>query len=155
MRDGEKGPVAIEMVTCRVQTRMERKRTRPEEWLVITRRPVTDDRTLEARASRDATDYDARYRYHYYLTPSDGCGVAFQEPSVEELARVITAGACIESSCKRGKGEVGMDEYQVRTWHGWHHHMALSLMALWFLIGETHRGQQWTPALPLPQALSS
>jgi hypothetical protein len=44
-----------------------------------------------------------------------------------------------------------MDEYQVRTWQGWHHHMALSLMAMWFLIGETHRGQQWTPALTLPQ----
>ena len=29
--------------------------------------------------------------------------------------------------------------------------MALSLLAVWFLIGETHRGQQWTPALPLPQ----
>ena len=44
-----------------------------------------------------------------------------------------------------------MDEYQVRTWQGWHHHMALSLMAVWFLIGETHRGQQLTPALTLPQ----
>jgi hypothetical protein len=39
----------------------------------------------------------------------------------------------------------------VRTWQGWHHHMALSLMAVWFLLGETHRGQQWTPALTLPQ----
>jgi hypothetical protein len=29
--------------------------------------------------------------------------------------------------------------------------MALSLMAVWFLIGETHRGQQYTPALTLPQ----
>jgi hypothetical protein len=28
--------------------------------------------------------------------------------------------------------------------------MALSLMALWFLSGETHRGQQLTPALTLP-----
>jgi hypothetical protein len=46
---------------------------------------------------------------------------------------------------------VGMDEYQVRTWEGWHHHMALTLMAVWFLIGETHRGQQFTPALTLPQ----
>jgi hypothetical protein len=44
-----------------------------------------------------------------------------------------------------------MDEYQVRTWHGWHHHIALSLLAVWFLIGETHRGQQLTPALTLPQ----
>jgi hypothetical protein len=63
---------------------------------------------------------------------------------------VIKAGACIEASFQRGKGEVGMDAYQVRTWQGWHHHMALSLMAVWFLIGETHRGQQWTPALTLP-----
>ena len=44
-----------------------------------------------------------------------------------------------------------MDEYQVRTWEGWHHHMALTLIAVWFLIGATHRGQQWTPALTLPQ----
>jgi len=29
--------------------------------------------------------------------------------------------------------------------------MALSLIAVWFLLGETHRGQQLTPALPLPQ----
>jgi len=151
VRDGEKGPVAIEIVTRRVQTRIARKHTGPEEWLVITRRPLTVERTLEPRASRDATDHDARYRYHYYLTPSAGCGVAFKEPSLGELARVIKAGACIEASFKRGKGEVGMDEYQVRTWQGWHHHMALSLMAVWFLIGETHRGQQLTPALTLPQ----
>ena len=45
-----------------------------------------------------------------------------------------------------------MDEYQVRTWQGWHHHMALSLIAVWFLIGETPQGQQLTPALTLPQA---
>ena len=46
-----------------------------------------------------------------------------------------------------------MDAYQeeVRTWQGWHHHMALSLMVVGFLIGETHRGQQLTPALTLPQ----
>jgi len=151
VRDGEKGPVAIEMVTRRVQTRIERKRTGPEEWLVVTRRPLADDRTLEPRASRDATDQDACYRYQYYLTPTAGSKVPFKEPSLGELARVIKAGACIEASFKRGKGEVGMDEYQVRTWQGWHHHMALSLMAMWFLIGETHRGQQVTPALTLPQ----
>jgi SRSO17 transposase len=151
VRDGEKGPIAIEMVKRLVQTRMERKRSGPQEWLVITRRPLTDDHPLESRASRDATDHDTRYRYHYYLTPTHGAGVAFQEPSVEDLARVIKAGTCIEASFKRGKGEVGMDEYQVRTWHGWHHHMALSLMAVWFLIGETHQGQQLAPALTLPQ----
>ena len=29
--------------------------------------------------------------------------------------------------------------------------MTLSLIAVWFLIGETHRGQQVSPALTLPQ----
>ena len=77
--------------------------------------------------------------------------MAFNEPSLAELARVIKAGAYIEVSLKRGTSEVGMDEYQVRLWPGWHHHMALSLMAVWFLIGETHQGQQVTPALTLPQ----
>ena len=89
----------------RVQTRMERKRTGPAEWLVITRRPLTDERTLEARASRDATDHDARYRYHYYLTPTHGAAMPCPEPSLAELVRVIKAGACIEiyQSCNLHK----------------------------------------------------
>jgi SRSO17 transposase len=151
VRDGEKGPVEIEMVKRRVQTRLERKRMGPQEWLVVTRRPLADAETLEARASRDATDQDAHYRYHYYLTPTQTPESELAEPSLTELARVIKAGLCIEASFKRGKGEVGMDEYQVRTWEGWHHHMALSLISVWFLIGETQRGQQLTPALTLPQ----
>jgi SRSO17 transposase len=151
VRDGEKGPVDIELVKRRVQTRIERKRTGPQAWLVITRRPLAASRTLEPKASPDATDQDTCYRYQYYLTPTAGSGMAFEEPSLGELARVIKAGACIEASFQRGKGEVGMDAYQVRTWPGWHHHMALSLLAVWFLITETHRGQSLTPALTLPQ----
>jgi hypothetical protein len=151
VRDGEKGPVEIEMVRRRVQTRIERKRTGPEEWLVVTRRPLADDRTSETQASRDAGDQDTRYCYHYYLTPTQTPASELEKPSLAELARVIKAGSCIEASFKRGKSEAGMDEYQVRTWEGWHHHMALTLMAIWFLIGETHRGQQLTPALTLPQ----
>jgi hypothetical protein len=143
--------VEIEMVKRRVQTRLERKRTGPEEWLVVTRRPLSDTSTLEPQTSPDATDQDVRYRYRYYLSPTGVSAVELAAPSLAELARVIKAGACIEASFKRGKGETGMDEYQVRTWQGWHHHMALSLISVWFLIGETHRGQQLTPALTLPQ----
>jgi hypothetical protein len=106
---------------------------------------------LKGQASPDADAQDARYCYRYYLTPTCVANGELMEPSLEELARVITAGTCIEASFKRGKGEAGMDAYQVRTWEGWHHHMALTLIAVWFLIEETHRGQQWTPALTLPQ----
>ncbi len=101
VRDGEKGPVEIEMVKRRVQTRLERKRTGPQEWLVITRRPLADEGTLEAQASQDATDQDTCYRYHYYLTPTQAPEAELAEPSLVELARVIKAGACIEASFKR------------------------------------------------------
>jgi SRSO17 transposase len=151
VRDGEKGPIGIERVKRRVQTRLERKRTGPEEWLVVTRRPLSDERLLEGQSSPDAMEHDGHYGYRYYVTPTEVSEGELEEPSLSELARVIKAGPCIEASFKRGKGEAGMDAYQVRTWQGWHHHMALSLMAVWFLIGETHRGQQVTPALTLPQ----
>jgi hypothetical protein len=151
VRDGEKGPVEIERVKRRVQTRLERKRPGPEEWLVVTRRPLSNDRMWEGKSSLDATEPDGRYGYRYDLTPTCVPAVALKAPSLAELARVITAGLCLEASFKRGTGEAGMDEYQVRTWQGWHHHMVLSLIAVWFLIGETHRGQQLTPALTLPQ----
>ena len=154
VRDGEKGPVEIELVTRRVQTRLERKRTGPQEWLVVTRHPLADADTVEARASQDAPDQDVHYRYQYYLTPTQAHASEMAEPSLAELARVIQAGVCIEASFKHGKGEAGMDEYQVRTWEGWPHHMTLTLIAVWFLIGETHRGQQRTPALTLPQVRS-
>src|SRR2546430_890364 len=55
VRDGEKGPVEIEMVKRRVQTRLERKRTGPEEWLGVTRRPLADDRKMEPCSLRDDT----------------------------------------------------------------------------------------------------
>jgi SRSO17 transposase len=38
-----------------------------------------------------------------------------------------------------GKGEVGLDHYEVRSWVGWHHHITLSLLALWFLQLERNR----------------
>jgi hypothetical protein len=151
VRDGEKGPVGIEMVTRRVQTRLERNRTGPDEWLVVTRCPLADAGMVAGQASPEAGDQDIRYCYRYYLTPTQTPASEREEPSLAELARVIKAGSCIEASFKRGKSEAGMDEYQVRTWEGWHHHMALTLMAVWFLIRETHRGQQLTPALTLPQ----
>jgi hypothetical protein len=39
--------------------------------LVVTRRPLADERTLEPKASPDATDQDARYRYQ--LTGCEFC----------------------------------------------------------------------------------
>jgi hypothetical protein len=90
--------VALEMVKRRVQPRLERKRTGPAAWVVVTRRPLTADRLVEARASRDATDQDARHRYQYSLAPPEGAKVAWKEPALAALARIIKAGTCSEAS---------------------------------------------------------
>jgi hypothetical protein len=61
---------------------------------------------------------------------------------VAEFARVFKAQHRIEECLRRAKGEAGLADYQVRTWAGWHHHQALSLLATWFLTQETRRGKK-------------
>jgi SRSO17 transposase len=45
----------------------------------------------------------------------------------------------VEDCFLQGKQEVGMDAYEVRCWRGWHHHMTMVMLALWFLKLETRR----------------
>ena len=40
----------------------------------------------------------------------------------------------IEHAFQEGKSTVGMAEYQVRGWLAWHHHMAMAMMALLFIM---------------------
>ena len=39
----------------------------------------------------------------------------------------------IEVGFEAAKGEVGLDEYEVRSWHGWYRHITLALLAHAFL----------------------
>jgi SRSO17 transposase len=40
----------------------------------------------------------------------------------------------VEQSIKDAKSELGMDQYQIRTWKAWQHHMALTCMALLYML---------------------
>ena len=40
----------------------------------------------------------------------------------------------IETEFETEKSDVGLDEYETRTWAGWHHHVALCLLAGAFLL---------------------
>ena len=55
------------------------------------------------------------------------------------LVRVHGERHRIEEVLQEGKGEVGLAHYEVRGWVGWHHHMTLALLALWFLTLERRR----------------
>ena len=56
--------------------------------------------------------------------------------SIEELARMQAQRFWIENSLKESKHHIGMYEYQVRGWLAWHHHIALSMMATYFMLSE-------------------
>lgn len=63
-------------------------------------------------------------------------------PSQIKLQRLAEVGGSrwtIEQDFQAGKGECGLDEYETRGWVGWHHHTALSMLALLFLVLQRQR----------------
>ena len=50
--------------------------------------------------------------------------------TVADLVRVAGTRWAIEECFELAKGDCGLDEYEVRSWTGWHRHVTLSLFAL-------------------------
>ena len=57
----------------------------------------------------------------------------------------------IETCFEDGKQLIGMGDYQVRSWIGWHHHMTMCILAHFFLVRLQLRLGDKAPALTLPQ----
>ena len=58
-------------------------------------------------------------------------------PADTPLLRLAQVGAMrwpIETEFQTEKGETGLDEYEVRTWLGWQHHITMALLAGAFLL---------------------
>jgi SRSO17 transposase len=41
----------------------------------------------------------------------------------------------VEECFEAAKQEVGLADYEVRSWHGWHRHVTLAMLALALLAG--------------------
>jgi SRSO17 transposase len=119
VRDGEKGPLVVDVVKCRVQARTETGGSGPNEVLFVTRE----------------RQGDGSFKHDYYLSNADS------DVALEEFSRVAKAAHLIEDCFKRAKSEAGLGDYQVRNWMAWHHHQTLALLAAWFLNQETRRGK--------------
>ena len=53
--------------------------------------------------------------------------------TLEELARVAGTRWAIEECFEEAKGQVGLDQYEVRRWDGWYRHITLSMLAQAYL----------------------
>lgn len=88
-----------------------------------------DDAGLEAGRwllMRRGIDDPEEYAYYLAYGP-------VQTP-VHELIRIAGRRWSIEDCFKQAKGEVGLDEYEVRKWDGWQRHITLCLLAHAYLV---------------------
>lgn len=78
---------------------------------------------------RDDSDPDAlgpRHKYSLSNAPSHA--------PVKRLAYMQSQRYWVERALQDAKSESGLDEYQVRKWTGWHHHMAMVMLVQLFML---------------------
>ena len=126
IKEGSKGPLVCDFAFLRV-TEARSGLPGQEVWLVI-RRNVDDP---------------SEVKFYFSNAPSD--------IPLSDLVRVTGMRWPIESIFEEGKGEVGFDHYETRSWLGWHHHMLLSFLAHHFLVRLRVQLKEQAPALTVYQ----
>lgn len=71
--------------------------------------------------------------------------------SLETLVKVSSMRWSIETCFQQGKQYLGMGDYEVRSWKGWHHHMTLCILAHHFLVRLQQQLKKKADGLTLPQ----
>jgi SRSO17 transposase len=94
--------------------------------------------------------------------PAERAYVVVFAPTGTTLAQMATAVGTrwsVEQCFEEGKGEVGLDHYEVRSWQGWYRHITLCMLAHAFLVvlraqsqmqnpAEDEQKKPWKPCLP-------
>jgi SRSO17 transposase len=108
--DGAKGPRWYDWARVRLaRLQLSEAERRWDHWLLV------------RRSRSDPTDL----AYYVVFAPTG--------TSLRTLARVAGQRWRIEQSFELAKGEVGLDQYEVRRWDGWYRHMTLAMFALAYL----------------------
>jgi SRSO17 transposase len=106
---GEKGPRRVRALQQQVQTKEDDGHVGPRERLVVVQ------------------SCEPQPQLWYTLSNAHG------DVPLVKVVRAHGWRHGVEELYAEGNGEVGLDHYEVRSWVGWHHHMTLSMLALWFL----------------------
>jgi SRSO17 transposase len=102
--EGEKGPRVYDWAYARLVESRDGL-PGPDGWL-LARRSLTDPSELA-----------------YYLSNAP------VTTALDKLATVAAQRYTVEQCIEEGKGESGLDAYEVRFWHSWHRHITLAMMA--------------------------
>jgi SRSO17 transposase len=133
--DGEPGPQAVEVVAAGLTTEDWQLLTvaegaqGPRTYLFAARRVWESREGLPGRACwlvlRRNPD-GSEPKYYLSNAPAD--------TPLLTLAQVGAKRWPIETEFQMEKNETGLDEYEVRSWRGWHHHITLAMLAGVFLL---------------------
>jgi SRSO17 transposase len=133
--DGEPGPQSVEEVAQGVAR---------ADWRVLTvAEGAQGPRNYEFAAQRvweSREDLPGRECWLVLRRNLDGSELKYYlsnapaDTLLSQLAHVGSMRWCIETDLQTSKGEAGLDEYEVRSWKGWHHHMVLAMLAAAFLL---------------------
>lgn len=126
IKEGSKGPIVCDLAFVRI-TEARDGLPGPRQWLII-RRNVDDPAVVK-----------------YYLSNAP------ETLETAHLARLCGMRWPIELTFEVGKDELGMDQYETRSWRGWHHHMVLVMLAHHFLVWIGQQLQAKAPGLRLAQ----
>ena len=108
IKEGSQGPMVAEFATLRVIA-VRDALPGPDVWLVLRRHVETGELKT-------------------YL-----CNAPV-ETTLEALVRMSGMRWPIETCFEDGKQLLGMGDYEVRSWAGWHHHMTLVILAHFFVV---------------------
>ena len=122
VKEGSKGPIVCDFTFVRV-TECRQGLPGPRLWLII-RRNVANP---------------SEVKFYFSNAPE----------AIESLSLVRMSGMRwpVELTFEEGKTELGMDQYETRSWQGWHHHMILVILAHHFLVWVRVRWADRAPAL--------
>jgi SRSO17 transposase len=112
LRDSSKGKLRVEILHHRVWL-WDGKEAQAHQWHLLVRRAIDSPQTLKYTLSN-----------------------APAEIAAPRLAQMQAQRFWIERSLQDGKSESALADYQARKWRSWHHHMALVLMAMLFMLEE-------------------
>jgi SRSO17 transposase len=128
LREGAKGPVAFEFARLRVWS-VRHRRAGPQVWLLIRR---SLERVPEVK---------------YYISNAD------RDVSLDTQALVTGTRWRVEEFFEDGKGQLGMADYEARSWTSWHHHMSLVALAHLYVMQTRRDLNREVPDLTLDMAM--
>jgi SRSO17 transposase len=122
------------------------------DWAYVPLRPGLQPGWVHALVVRRGLGDPDELAYYLVFAPA-GTPLA-------EIVRAIGARWTIEDVFKLAKRQVGLDQYEVRSWAGWHRHVTLALLALAALVlgaakGGTHPPSRTSSPSASPSCVAS